>query len=122
MSGDLRDMAHEAIAQIVRRTRCSRIHHIAAWSSSTQQKNAYDAPITAYNRSVNKGSDGRMQDKLRADKKVEPVLNSRSETELRSGSESVELLQPIGPEQLRRIPVREKAMAASTPGSEYWLP
>ena len=63
-----------------------------------------------------------MQDKLRADKKVEPVLNSRSETELRSGSESVELLQPIGPEQLRRIPVREKAMAASTPGSEYWLP
>jgi hypothetical protein len=53
---------------------------------------------------------------------VETVLDGHREIEPQTGSESVALLQPIQPKQLLRIPVREKTMPASTPGSEYWLP
>jgi hypothetical protein len=63
-----------------------------------------------------------MQDELCTDRTVEPVLNSLSEVQLQSGAESVEHVQPTAPERPRRISVREKAIAASTPGSEYWLP
>ena len=73
-----------------------------------------------------------MQDKVRTKKMEGSVPNSRSETELMPGSDSLsvhwddsehaELSQPIRPEKFGRIAVRQRAITASTPGSEYWLP
>jgi hypothetical protein len=71
-----------------------------------------------------------MQNKLRTEKKEQSVAMSRGETELstnpfaiqRDDSDPIELLQPIRPELLRTEYVRPRAMAASGPGTEYWLP
>ncbi len=73
-----------------------------------------------------------MEDKLRTDTKEKPVVTSRSEVELPSqpdplalptdDPDEIEVPKPFLPEEARTSSVREKAMAASTPGSEYWLP
>lgn len=72
-----------------------------------------------------------MKDVFRAGNKQTPVSTRTTEVELQSQSDPV-ALQPDhrdeieGPkssdnEVARALPVRAKAMAASSPGTEYWL-
>jgi hypothetical protein len=70
-----------------------------------------------------------MQYKPRTDKEKESVQLSHPESELQSQlitpalqPDDNEVPKPARPEEPRTISVREKAMAASAPGSEYWLP
>lgn len=73
-----------------------------------------------------------MQDKLCADKTTDSVPTSRSEVELQSQPDplalrpddldEIEAPRIIRPAVDRTFPVREKAMTASMPGTEYWLP
>ena len=73
-----------------------------------------------------------MEDELRTDIREKSVSTSRCEVELQSQPDSValrpddpddiEVPKPFHPEEARTSSVRAKAMAASTPGSEYWLP
>ena len=73
-----------------------------------------------------------MQYKLRPDKEQESVPSNGTESELQAqlnipalqpdDPDHLEVAKPLRPEEPRSIPIREKAMAASVPGSEYWLP
>jgi hypothetical protein len=73
-----------------------------------------------------------MQYRLRTDKQEESAPSSNTESELQSqldlpalqqdDPDHIEVPKPSRPEEPRTISVREKAMAASAPGSEYWLP
>lgn len=73
-----------------------------------------------------------MQYKLRTDKKEESAPSSNTESELQSqlhlpalqqdDPDHIEVPKPSRPERSRTISVREKTMAASGPGTEYWLP
>jgi hypothetical protein len=70
-----------------------------------------------------------MQYKPRTDKKKESVQLSHPESELQSQldppalqPDDSEAPKPARPEEPRAISVHNKAMAASAPGSEYWLP
>ena len=70
-----------------------------------------------------------MQCKPRTDKEKESVQLRHLESQLQSQLDTPALqpddegvLKPVRPEERRTISVREKAMAASAPGSEYWLP
>lgn len=57
----------------------------------------------------------------------EPAQSDESEPKLQAPLESFavqpssELPKWVRPEQQRRIPKRKKEMAASAPGSDYWL-
>ena len=73
-----------------------------------------------------------MQDNLRTDNGKGSVPTSRSEVGLQTqpdpralrpdAPDSIEVPQQFRPEETRPSRVREKAMPASAPGSEYWLP
>lgn len=73
-----------------------------------------------------------MQYKPRTAMKEESVPSSRTESELKSqlalpalqqdDPDQIEVPKPSVSEEPRTSSVREKAMAASVPGSEYWLP
>jgi hypothetical protein len=70
-----------------------------------------------------------MQYTLRTDEEKESVLLSNAESGLLTRTDTAALRlvakgvpQPSWPEELRTISGSEKAVAASGPGSEYWLP
>jgi hypothetical protein len=73
-----------------------------------------------------------MQYKLRTDKQEQSAPSSNTESELQSqlhlpalqqdDPDQIDVPQLSRSEEMRTISVREKAMAASVPGSEYWLP
>jgi hypothetical protein len=69
-----------------------------------------------------------MQYNPHADKEKSVQLN-HPESELQSQldipalqPDDNEVPKPARPEETRTISIRERAMAASAPGSEYWLP
>ncbi len=74
----------------------------------------------------------RMQDEFCTDETKGSVPTSRSEVELPSQPDplalrpddldEIEAPRIFPPETARTFPVREKAMTASMPGTEYWLP
>lgn len=73
-----------------------------------------------------------MQYDLSTGKKAESVPSNNAESGLPSqpdplvlqqdDSDHIEAPKPYRPKDPRTISVREKSMAASVPGTEYWLP
>jgi hypothetical protein len=68
-----------------------------------------------------------MQYKLRADEESAQLTYAEPELQPKLGTPALrpngnEVPKPAQPEEPRTTSVRQKAMAASAPGSEYWLP
>jgi hypothetical protein len=98
-----------------------------------QKKNAYGNPIKGVKwKASPKEVVAVMQYKLRTDKQEKSAPSSKTESELQSqlhlpalqhdDPDHIEVPKPSRPQEMPTISVRERAMAASAPGTEYWLP